>query len=145
MKKREEKLSHDQAELKIREEDIARRVAILAAEETSSLELYDQLSERQAEINKLRSTLESYQESHLAQEKHFEESRNALEEKLTLQLGELQSCDERQTIAEAEIKDLTAKLEGLSKELNHAQQQRDLIELRERLQPPRTRARRSST
>ena len=132
--KREEKLSHDQAELKIREEDIARRVAILAAEETSSLELYDQLSERQAEINKLRSTLESYQESHLAQEKHFEESRNALEEKLTLQLGELQSCDERQTIAEAEIKDLTAKLEGLSKELNHAQQQRDLIELRERLQ-----------
>ena len=63
-------------------------------------------------MKELRCTLESIQESHLAQEKHFEESRNALEDKLTLQLSELQSCNEKQTIAEAEIKDLTSKHEG---------------------------------
>ena len=131
---REEKLSNEQAKLKIHQEDIARRVANLAAKDSTPLELYDQLADRQTEISRLRSMLESNEEANLNIEKHFAESKTALEEKLTLQSNELQSFQERQRNAEAEIKDLTAKIGTLSKELNHAQQQRDLVELRERLQ-----------
>ncbi|MEC7407427.1 MAG: FHA domain-containing protein, partial [Planctomycetota bacterium] len=131
---REEKLSNDQAKLETHQEDIAKRVANLTAKESTPLELNDQLADRQSEISSLRSMLESNKELNLEREKHFEESKTVLEEKLAIQSNELQSFQERQTNAEAEIKELSAKLAELSKELNHAQQQRDLVELREQLQ-----------
>ena len=132
--KREGKLIDDQENLKFREQEMTRRIARLEAEESSSLELYDQLSKRQSEINSLRQSLQEKKALHLQRETDFQSEKREqetkleeLSEALLLAKGEFETESEK-------TQTLRADFEAMSKVLDETQQQKDLLELKEQLQ-----------
>ena len=132
--KREAKLADDIAELKYREEDLLKRISRLEAEEASSLEIYDQLSKRQAEINSLRSSLQETQSLNLKRETELQKAKSELERQLAECLEESEAVLGKYDSDSRTIVRLNSQIEELNAALNDAQQQRDLLELREQLQ-----------
>ena len=132
--KREAKLADDIAELKYREEDLLKRISRLEAEEASSLEIYDQLSKRQTEINSLRSSLQETQSLNLKRETELQKAKGELERQLAECLEESEAVLGKYDSDSRRIELLNSQIEELNAALNDAQQQRDLLELREQLQ-----------
>ena len=132
--KREAKLADDIAELKYREEDLLKRISRLEAEEASSLEIYDQLAKRQAEINSLRSSLKETQSLNLKRETELQKAKSELERQLAECLEESEAVLGKYDSDSRTIVRLNSQIEELNAALNDAQQQRDLLELREQLQ-----------
>lgn len=132
--KREAKLEDDRSNLKFRESDLAKRLARLEAEESASLELYDQLSKRQAEINSLRASLQEKESLHLQRETEYRNKQMEFEQELSTRSAQIESAQIENSLALEKIESLAEEIHSLRKELTDTEQQRDLLELREQLQ-----------
>lgn len=132
--KREAKLEDDRSNLKFRESDLAKRLARLEAEESASLELYDQLSKRQAEINSLRASLQEKESLHLQRETEYRNKQMEFEQELSTRSAQIESAQIENSLALEKIESLAEEVHSLRKELTETEQQRDLLELREQLQ-----------
>ena len=132
--KREAKLEDDRSNLKFRESDLAKRLARLEAEESASLELYDQLSKRQAEINSLRASLQAKESLHLQRETEYRNKQMEFEQELSTRSAQIESAQIENSLALEKIESLAEEVHSLRKELTETEQQRDLLELREQLQ-----------
>ena len=132
--KREAKLEDDRSNLRFRESDLAKRLARLEAEESASLELYDQLSKRQAEINSLRASLQEKESLHLQRETEYRNKQMEFEQELSTRSAQIESAQIENSLALEKIESLAEEVHSLQKELTETEQQRDLLELREQLQ-----------